>query len=170
LKDQNFRELYVARAPALRRTAFLLCGDWHQAEDLVQVSFAKLYASWNLIRHREALESYLRQVLVRTWVDETRRPYRRERPTDELPDEVAHPASSTEDRELLREALKGVPPRQRACLVLRFFEDLSVTDTAQALGCSESTVKSQTSRGLDALRDVLRTTDPELVAHFKEQT
>lgn len=163
--EQEFRELYVARAPVLRRTAFLLCGDWHQAEDLVQVVFAKLYASWRRVDHRDA---WLRQVLVRTWIDETRRPHRRERPTRDVPDAAAQLGRSTEDRELLQAALAGVPPRQRACLVLRFFEDLSVTDTARALGCTESTVKSQTSRGLDALRQVLRTTDPELVPRLKE--
>lgn len=165
--EEEFRELYAARAPALRRTAFLLCGDWHQAEDLVQVAFAKLYASWRRVDHPDA---WLRQVLVRSWVDETRRPHRRERPSAALPERAAPHGSSTEDRELLKAALAAVPPRQRACLVLRFFEDLSVTETALALGCTESTVKSQTSRGLDALRDVLRPLHPELVPFLKEPT
>lgn len=163
--EAEFREVYAARAPALRRTAYLLCGDWHRAEDLVQVCFAKLYASWRRVDHPV---SWLRQVLVRTWVDETRRPYRRERPSAALPDRAAPPGSSTEDRELLKAALLGIPPRQRACLVLRFFEDLSVTDTARALGCTESTVKSQTNRGLAALREVLRVDHPELVPNLKE--
>ena len=152
--EDDFRDLYVARAAALRRTAFLLCGDWHQAEDLVQVSFVKLYAAW---RRVDTPEPYLRQVLVRTWVDETRRPHRRERPYADLPDSSAAPGSNTEDRELLKAALMRVPPRQRACLVLRFFDDLSVADTARALGVNENTVKSQTSRGLDALRAVVPT-------------
>ncbi len=152
MQEQEFRELYAARAAALRRTGYLLCGDWHQAEDLVQVTFAKLYSSWHKVDHPV---SWLRQVLVRTWVDETRRPHRRERPTEALPDVAAPSTSSTEDRELLLAGLAQVPPRQRACLVLRFFEDLSVADTARALGCTENTVKSQTSRGLDALREVL---------------
>src|SRR5947209_891439 len=99
--EAEFRELYIARAVPLRRTAFLLCGDWHQAEDLVQVSFAKLYAAWRRVEHPEA---YLRQVLVRSWIDETRRPHRRERPTADLPDRPASPGSSTEDRELLKAA------------------------------------------------------------------
>lgn len=109
-------------------------------------------------------------MLVRTWVDETRRPHRRERPTDRLPDDVSAETSRTEDRDLLRAALADIPARQRACLVLRFFDDLSVTDTARALGCTESTVKSQTSRGLDALRHVLRDAHPELVPAPKEQS
>jgi RNA polymerase sigma-70 factor (sigma-E family) len=146
--EQEFRALYVARAPALRRTAYLLCGDWHQAEDLVQVAFTKLYGNW---RRVDSPDAWLRQVLVRSWVDETRRPWRRERTTSALPDrpvvEELH-----EDREAVRSALRRVPPRQRACLVLRYFEDLSVTDTARVLGCTEGNVKSQTSRGLDALR------------------
>ena len=149
--EDEFRELYVARAAALRRTAFLLCGDWHVAEDLVQVSFTKLYAAW---RRVDRPEPYLRQVLVRAWVDETRRPHRRERPSADLPDAPDHPESRTEDRDLLKAALLRVPPGQRACLVLRFFDDLSVADTARALGVNESTVKSQTSRGLAALREV----------------
>lgn len=152
--EDDFRELYVARAAALRRTAFLLCGDWHQAEDLVQVSFAKLYAAW---RRVDRPEPYLRQVLVRSWIDETRRPHRRERPSADLPDGPTSPGSSFEDRQLLKAALLRVPPRQRACLVLRFFDDLSVADTARALGINENTVKSQTSRGLDALREIVPT-------------
>ncbi|MDT7548104.1 MAG: hypothetical protein QOE84_498 [Actinomycetota bacterium] len=152
--EDDFRELYVARAAALRRTAFLLCGDWHQAEDLVQVSFAKLYAAW---RRVDRPEPYLRQVLVRSWIDETRKPHRRERPSADLPDGPTSPGSSFEDRELLKAALLRVPPRQRACLVLRFFDDLSVADTARALGINENTVKSQTSRGLDALREIVPT-------------
>ena len=155
MKEQEFRELYVGRAPALRRTAFLLCGDWHKAEDLVQVAFEKVYASWSRLRDPEAV---LKRTLVRCWVDETRRPHRRERPMAELPD-VAVPE---QERDSLRSALATVPPRQRACLVLRFYDDLSVADTARLLGCSEGTVKSQTSRGLDALRTALGTTEAEL--------
>jgi len=145
VKEQEFRDLYVGRAPALRRTAFLLCGDWHQAEDLVQVTFEKVYAAWSRLRDPEAV---LKRTLVRCWVDETRRPHRRERSVADVPD---HPQPVTE-RESLGHALAAVPPRQRACLVLRFFDDLSVAETARLLGCTEGTVKSQTSRGLDALR------------------
>jgi DNA-directed RNA polymerase specialized sigma24 family protein len=87
VKEQAFRDLYVARAPALRRTAFLLCGDWHQAEDLVQVAFEKVYASWSRLREPEAV---LRRTLVRCWVDETRRPHRRERPVEQLPEVAVH--------------------------------------------------------------------------------
>ena len=149
MKEQAFRDLYVARAPAMRRTAFLLCGDWHQAEDLVQVAFEKVYASWSRLREPEAV---LRRTLVRCWVDETRRPHRRERPVEHLPERTA---VEEPERESLRHALASVPPRQRACLVLRFYDDLSVAETARLLGCTQGTVKSQTSRGLDALRAVV---------------
>jgi RNA polymerase sigma-70 factor (sigma-E family) len=148
VKEQDFKELYVGRAPALRRTAFLLCGDWQLAEDLVQVAFEKVYASWSRLREPDAV---LRRTLVRCWVDETRRPHRRERPVADVPDRPVAPP----ERESLAHALAAVPPRQRACLVLRFYDDLSVAETARLLGCTEGTVKSQTSRGLEALRLVL---------------
>jgi RNA polymerase sigma-70 factor (sigma-E family) len=156
VKEQDFRDLYVGRAPALRRTAFLLSGDWHVAEDLVQVTFEKVYASWSRLRDPEAV---LRRILVRCWVDETRRPHRRERPVEQLPE---RPTETTE-RDSLEHALAAVPPRQRACLVLRFYDDLSVAETARLLGCTEGTVKSQTSRGLEALRAAMPTTREALL-------
>jgi RNA polymerase sigma-70 factor (sigma-E family) len=156
VKEQDFRDLYVGRAPALRRTAFLLCGDWHVAEDLVQVTFEKVYASWSRLRDPEAV---LRRTLLRCWVDETRRPHRRERPVEQLPEHPAEPPV----RESLEHALAAVPPRQRACLVLRFYDDLSVAETARLLGCTQGTVKSQTSRGLDALRAAMPATREALL-------
>jgi RNA polymerase sigma-70 factor (sigma-E family) len=154
VEEQEFRDLYVGRAPALRRTAYLLAGDWHVAEDLVQVAFEKVYAARRRLRHSGAAEAYLRRTLVRVWVDETRRPHRRERPVEQLPEAVVTEPSNDDRAELLR-AMSLVPRRQRACLVLRFYDDLSVTETARLLGCTEGTVKSQTSRGLEALRAAL---------------
>lgn len=159
MHDHEFRELYVGRAPALRRTAYLLCGDWHQAEDLVQVAFEKVYASRHPVRDRLAVDAYLRRVLVRCWIDETRRPHRRERVTADVPELLAD-GPDLGERDAMRRALHRVPPRQRACLVLRYFDDLTVADTARALGCTEGTVKSQTSRGLEALRSELGETRP----------
>jgi RNA polymerase sigma-70 factor (sigma-E family) len=156
VKEQDFRDLYVGRAPALRRTAFVLCGDWHVAEDLVQVTFEKVYASWSRLRDPEAV---LRRTLLRCWVDETRRPHRRERPVEQLPEHPAEPRV----RESLEQALAAVPPRQRACLVLRFYDDLSVAETARLLGCTQGTVKSQTSRGLEALRAAMPDTGRALL-------
>jgi RNA polymerase sigma-70 factor (sigma-E family) len=148
--DAAFALIFGERAPRLRRTAFLLCGDWHQADDLVQTTFTKLYTA--RLRDPLALDAWLRTTLTRAWLDETRRPWRRERPTADLPE---HPAPEQDDRLALLATLAAIPPRQRACLVLRFFDDLDVESTAAALGCSAGTVKSNTARGLVALRRVL---------------
>ena len=152
--DAEFAALFAGRAAVVRRTAYLLCGDWQQAEDLTQTAFAKLYAAWPRLRDPGAAEAYLRRILVRAHVDDGRRPWRRELPSADLPD-VVLPSAPTEDRMVLLAALAQVPRRQRACLVLRYFADCSVEETAVALGCSPGTVKSTTARGLDALRGVL---------------
>jgi RNA polymerase sigma-70 factor (sigma-E family) len=165
--DAEFAALFAGRAVALRRTAYLLCGDWQQAEDLTQTAFAKLYAAWPRLRDQGAAEAYLRRIVARAHVDETRRPWRRERPYGDLPDTAAR-ADATDDRVVLLAALARVPRRQRACLVLRYFADCSVEDTAAALGCSEGTVKSNTSRGLDALRAALGGVRPDLSTLVKE--
>lgn len=164
--EAEFGELVAARAHALRRTAYLLCGDWHQAEDLVQVTFMKLHASWHRVRRQEAFDAYLRKTLLRACVDEKRRArWRREAPTDVLP-EVADPVAPPDGvRDVLVAGLRQLPPRQRATLVLRFFEDLSVEETARLLACSPGTVKSQTSKGLAALRAIV---DPAQLARTEE--
>ncbi|MFD0639009.1 SigE family RNA polymerase sigma factor [Catenulispora yoronensis] len=167
--DGEFGALVAARTPALRRTAYLMCGDWHQAEDLVQVAFIKLHASWGRIRRREDLDAYLRRTLLRTCIDEKRHArWRREFPaSDGLPDPAESraeragrgaepdPAEALTTRDALVAALRALPPGQRATLVLRFWEDHSVEETARLLGCTTGTVKSQTARGLTALRAVL---------------
>jgi RNA polymerase sigma-70 factor (sigma-E family) len=158
-RDQGFTDYFASRSSAMRSTAFLLCGDWHRAEDLVQTTFVKLYRAWNRIDARHTMDVYTRKILVRTYLDEARRGFFfREKVTAEQPERVAPPSGSAEDRLVLLRALSGVPARQRAALVLRFWEDLSVEETAKAMGCSPGTVKSQTSRGLDALRDLVPTT------------
>jgi RNA polymerase sigma-70 factor (sigma-E family) len=170
--DGEFSELVAARSHALRRTAYLMCGDWHQAEDLAQIAFIKLHAAWGRIRRREDLDAYLRKTLLRTCIDEKRRArWRREQPaSDTLPDRPALDAaadSAAADRDLLVAALRTLPAVQRAVLVLRFWEDQSVEETARLLGCSAGTVKSQTSRGLAALRAEFASpvyeADPELL-------
>ncbi|RJK97749.1 SigE family RNA polymerase sigma factor [Vallicoccus soli] len=154
-RDRAFAELFGGRAVALRRVAYLLCGDWHRAEDLTQTAFAKVYAAWPRLVDLGTAEDYLRRTLVNAFLDEQRRAWRRERATAELPELPHHDHRSTDDRLLLVAALGAVPPRQRACLVLRFFEDCSVERTAALLGCSTGTVKSNTARGLDSLRRAL---------------
>jgi RNA polymerase sigma-70 factor (sigma-E family) len=171
-RDSAFAEYFAARSDAMRATAYLLCGDWHRAEDLVQIAFTKLYLAWNRVARHEALDGYVRKVLVRAFIDERRHGWwRRERvshvPIEAppstphgvgIPDSSTH--SGTEDRLMLLDALAKVPPRQRAVLVLRYWEDLSVDETAALLQCSTGTVKSQASRGLHTLRALVTVTVP----------
>ena len=157
-RDEGFAAYFASRSGAMRGTAFLLCGDWHRAEDLVQTAFVKLYRAWHRIAAHQKLDAYTRRILVRTFLDETRRGFHlREKPTADRIDGAVPDAGGVEDRLLLVSALADLPARQRATLVLRFWEDMSVEDTAKALRCSVGTVKSQTSRGLDAMRDLVPT-------------
>lgn len=156
--EAEFRRYVTDRAHALRRTAYFMCGDWHQAEDLVQTALLKLYRAWRRVERQDSRDPYVRQVIVRALIDERRRGWRRERPYGAFPDDLAAvvvAGPGTEDRDELLAALALIPARQRATLVLRFWEDYSVGQTAQALDCSEGTVKSQTARGLAALRVAL---------------
>jgi RNA polymerase sigma-70 factor (sigma-E family) len=152
-RDAEFAEYFAARSGAMRGTAYLLCGDWHRAEDLVQVTFTKLYLAWRKVARHEVLDAYTRQILVRTFISDTRRGrYSRERFGDGGIDAAAQASGSTEDRLVVLAALEHVPPRQRAVIVLRYWEDLSVEETARALKCTTGTVKSQAARGLQTLR------------------
>lgn len=160
-RDRAFSDYFVARADALRGTAYLMCGDWHRAQDLVQTTFVKLYRAWNRISGHETLDAYTRRILVRTFLDDARRGwFRREEVTDEPAETIAPAAGSTEDRIVLLRALARVPRRQRAVLILRYWEDLSIEDTARAMRCSAGTVKSQAARGLQTLRGLVSTPTP----------
>ncbi|MCT2585992.1 RNA polymerase sigma factor [Actinophytocola gossypii] len=157
--EESFRRFATRYAASLRRSAFLFCGDWHLAEDLMQQTLVKVYRSWSRIQQDESLANYGRTVLLRTWLDEKRRPWRRSEHTAEAVPDTADdrhdPANGVHRmwvRDLVHRGLLTLPPRQRAALVLRYFDDLSVAETAAVLGCSEGTVKSQTARGLDTLR------------------
>lgn len=157
-RDKGFTDYFASRSSAMRGTAFLLCGDWHRAEDIVQTAFVKLYRAWNRVTRHEVLDAYARQILIRTFLDETRRGFfHREQPTAEDTDRAVHDERGIEDRMVLLRALAQVPPRQRAVLVLRYWEDLSIEETAKALRCAAGTVKSQAARGLDAMRDLVPT-------------
>lgn len=154
--DVEFTAYFEARRDAVRRTAYLLTGDWHKADDLAQTAFVKLYGSWHRVRDRGAMDAYVRSCLVRAVVDDSRRPSRREKVVEVMPEESSHAeadiATIVADREVLRQALTEVPPGQRTVLVLRYFEGLDVAAAAAAMGLSEGTIKSQTARGLAALR------------------
>jgi RNA polymerase sigma-70 factor (sigma-E family) len=156
--EDDFTTFYAARAASLRNAAYLLCGDWHLAQDLTQITFTKMYRVWHRIERHDTLDQYSRRVLVRAFLDERRRPWRRESttvPESPILDAVASDDEFADERLVLRTALARIPKRRRAVLVLRFWMDLSVDQTAETLGCSPGTVKSQTAQGLANLRDVL---------------
>jgi RNA polymerase sigma-70 factor (sigma-E family) len=157
--DDEFRKFARTHASPLRSSAYLLCGDWHLAEDLVQTALIKLHGAWPRVTRRHQPVSYVRKILLRVWLDERRRPWRRAERHDgsvpEMADLAAGPAALQEEATLRAElfgVLAALAPRQRAVLVLRYFESLSVNETAVALGCSEGTVKSQTAKALAAIR------------------
>ncbi|GID91781.1 SigE family RNA polymerase sigma factor [Amorphoplanes digitatis] len=153
--DADYVAYVQGRLPALRRLAYHLSGDSHQADDLVQETIAKLYAVWGRISLTDGLDTYTRTTLVRVFLDEKRRGWWRVRLFGAIPERAGAPPPGVEERVLLSAALRTVPPRQQATLVLRFLHDLPVAEVARILGCSEGTVKSQTAHGLAALRRVL---------------
>lgn len=155
--ERDYAAWVDGRGASLRGTAYLLCGNWHSAEDLTQTTLTKLYLAWRRIDRTDSVDAYARQVLVRAFLDERRRPWRRERASAEPPD-TPMPGDVTgavTERLALEAALRGLPRTQRAVLVLRYWCDLDVRATAAALDISDGTVKSATSRGLTALRAVL---------------
>jgi RNA polymerase sigma-70 factor (sigma-E family) len=160
-EEAEYREYVVARMDWLRRTAYLLCHDWHTADDLVSNALLKLFRNWHVAQRVGSLDAYVRRILFRAWLDERRRPWRREAATDRVPDRPAPPVASARDQKLL-DLLRGLPKRRRAVLVLRFYCDLSVEETAEILGVSTGTVKSQTARALDALRTTITLESVEL--------
>jgi RNA polymerase sigma-70 factor (sigma-E family) len=153
--ERDFVEYVASRSAALRRTGYLLCGDWHQAEDLTQLALAKLYGAWRRIDRSGSVDAYARRTLLRTYLDERRRPWHREYPAKELPEQASR-TDPADDRLALMAALRSLPRSQRAVVVLRYWEDLSVAETADWLQISEGTVKSASARGLAALREGLQ--------------
>ena len=163
---QQFAAFVVGRGPALQRTAYLLTGDWALAEDLLQTALTKAWFAWGRIEGDP--EPYVRRVLVNTFASAWRRKWNGERPTDELPESPGDDfATASTHRHDLWDALGRLPRKQRAVVVLRFFEDLSEAETASVMGVSVGTVKSTTSRALAKLRDTsgLRD-DPRTRAEF----
>ena len=153
--DAAFSDFVAARQTHLRRIAYALCGDWHRADDLLPTALSKLYVAWPRIRHEGNEEASCRQIMVRANIDESRRPWRRERPSEHLPEVAAEQPTSTEERSALFDALQALPEQQRKVVVLRHWLGLSVRETAAELRISEGTVKSHSSRGLAALEVVL---------------
>ena len=157
--DQEFDAYFRARRDTVRRTAYLLCGDWHRADDHAQAAFVALHRHWRRIRDRAALDAWMRRTLVRTVVDESRRPWRREAVDGGAsPDGVVGrggPATPSPPGTSWSTVCARCRRASAAVLVLRFLEGLDVAATAEALGCSAGTVKSQTAHGLAALRAAL---------------
>jgi RNA polymerase sigma-70 factor (sigma-E family) len=156
--NQDFREFARSRAAPLRRSSYLLCGDWHLADDLVQETLVKVYRHWDRVRHADDPDAYVRRILV----NEVTRHWRRHRHAALPVEPYAEQSTSVDeagevtDRLTLLAALQELGPRQRATVVLRYFEGLSERETAQALGCSQGTVKSQTSRAISILSTILQ--------------
>ena len=153
-EEQAFREFVTSQMPQLRKLAYMTCGDWHTAEDAVADVLVKLYPRW---RKLERPDLYAKTMVYRAAIDETRRPWRRERAAgDAMPDVPQRdPASTSDERLRLRDALRAMPPRQRAAVFLRHYLGLSLEETAGVLDCNVGTAKSQTSRGLAKLRELL---------------
>ena len=156
-EEAQFSVYVNARRDRVRRTAYLLCGDWHRAEDTVQSALVKLYLAWPRLDRRDAVEPYVRRIILRVLADNGRLArFRKERLSDQLPERAATDGSdAVDERMVLLSALAALPPRQRAVVVLRFWEDQSIEQCADVLGCSTGTVKSQAARGLQTLRKLL---------------
>jgi RNA polymerase sigma-70 factor (sigma-E family) len=154
--EEEFVDFAEAASLRLRRTAFLLCGNWHTAEDLAQTTLAKMFVSWHKIKRRGAVHAYAyaKRTLVNTYLDDRRLKRSGEILTDRIPERAAEP-QALETRLVVCAALATLPPRARAVVVLRYWEDMSVEQVADVLGCSPGTVKSHTARALGRLHAVL---------------
>ncbi|MET8771654.1 SigE family RNA polymerase sigma factor [Streptomyces sp. NPDC004658] len=150
----DYLEFAAARSGPLFRTACLLTGDWHLAEDLVQETLAKMYRSWRRISRAQSPVAYADTVLVRSFLSQRRRRSSTERPSDRLPDAAA-PARDAELRMALLDGLARMTAKDRAVLVLRYWEDRSVEETAQALQLSPGAVRTRSMRALERLRALL---------------
>ena len=150
--EDRYREYVMARMDALRRWAYLVCHDWHAADDLVSLTLGKLYRSWHRAPSVDNIDAYVRTIMLRAWLDEKRRPWRREQATDDVPETAEAAEPDVLARMSLLQLLAGLTPRRRAAVILRFYFDHSVEETAEILGCSPSTVRSLTARGLEAVR------------------
>ena len=158
-RDEEFSAFVAARQLHLRRVAYAVCGDWHRADDLLQTALVKLYVAWPRLHLDGREEAYARQIIVRANIDESRRPWRRERAGLDGHDPVARRPLPTEERSALFDALQELPVMQRKVIVLRHWLGLSVEETASELGLATGTVKSHSSRGIEKLRATLGATD-----------
>ena len=159
-RSEEFREFARDSASPLHRSAYLLCGDWHSAHDLVQETLAKAYSNWPRVKQADDPDAYVRKILLNEVRDRWRRmekafPVARFATEPTVPDA----ADDVARRDRLLQALLELPLQQRATVVLRYLEDRTQGETAELLGCSEGTVKSQSSRALGTLRKFLSRTE-----------
>jgi RNA polymerase sigma-70 factor (sigma-E family) len=161
--DRGFREYVTSRSRSLLRTAYVLTGNRADAEDLVQAALAKTFLAWDRIEDSGALDGYVRKAMVNTHISWWRRRRLDEYPTDEVPDRAvvddAGDAGDSDLQDTLRRAIDRLPQRMRAAVVLRYYEDMTEAEVADALGVSLGTVKSTVSRAVAKLR-----IDAELLA------
>jgi RNA polymerase sigma-70 factor (sigma-E family) len=152
--DTDYREFASARARQLFRLAFLMCGDWHEAEDLVQTTLASLFVAWKRVRRRNSMDTYARTVLVNAFLSQRRLKRSRELPIAQFADKSA-PAVDADLRLTLVAALRQLPPRSRAVVVMHYVEDRSIESVAELMGATPAAVKCLNSRGLAQLRELL---------------
>jgi RNA polymerase sigma-70 factor (sigma-E family) len=163
-RDAEFADFFRATWPRLFRTTYAVAGDRLLAEDSLQAAFAKAYASWNRVQSAQHPEAYVRRMAVNEVLSVVRRPWFRSERSTESPEPPSQPSTeeSTVDRDAVWQAVSALPPRQRAVVVLRYYEDLSEAEIAEVLGCSRGTVKSTASNALAKLR-VLDLDQPDLL-------
>jgi RNA polymerase sigma-70 factor (sigma-E family) len=166
-EGEGFAQFVEARQRALQRTAWLLTGDWALAEDLVQTALVRSWPRWERIRRRDDPEVYVRRAMVNTWSSWRRRRWWGERAAAAVPDRpvVGDVAAELAVRVTVQRALRSLPARQRAVLVLRVFDDLPEAQVAQVLGCAPGTVKSTLARAVARLRE-----DPRLAGLMDRET
>jgi RNA polymerase sigma-70 factor (sigma-E family) len=157
-RDAAFTEYVAARRTELRRFAFALCGSWDRAEDVLQNALVKLYVAWPRVAAARNQDAYVRRAILNAGIDESRRPWRREWPTEQVAERAAPVVADGPD---FASALAALPSMQRKVVVLRQWLDLSVADTAAELGIAEGTVKVHHHRAMARLRDSLTTHESE---------
>ena len=164
---EGFAQFVEARQRALQRTAWLLTGDWALAEDLVQTALVRSWPRWERIRRRDDPEIYVRRAMVHSWLSWRRRRWWGEHAAESVPDSavVGDLAAEVALRVTVQRALRSLPARQRAVLVLRVFDDLPEAQVAQVLGCAVGTVKSTLAHAVARLRE-----DPKLAGLMDRET
>ena len=154
-RESEFSDYVRSRRARLVATAYLLCGDRHGAEDLVQTALAKLFVAWPKVHGRGTEDAYVRRILVNVGIDAHRRPWRREQPVDVVPDGHATGSFPPEERDELVTALAALPVRQRRIVVLRYWLGMTSDEVAADLQITAGAVRSQAAKGLANLRQQL---------------